>query len=556
MAKKTNAEYWAKRKSDAQKWIGQNLKNDEAMQKRLLAEYQQAAKAMQAEIDREYRAYAAHENLDISDAMKAVSNEDVQDFAAEAAQLVQSKDFSPEANARLKLYNATMRINRLEYLKAQMGMQLLKATAGAESKLNSDTAKAYADECNRQSGLLSEYAADLDYPAVIKNIAKQYNPEGFSQNIWKNQDIIKAKLDQQLTQAMVRGMNPRVIARELRPAVSDGCKSAAYAAERIARTEMARAQNQAQLDSFEANGIDKVIWVSEPGACDICKPRDDQSYKREEVPDLPAHPNCRCALSADPDWDNVDKALDEYLAERAQTTSAVSAADVDGWYNEITEKGKYTEELNDAFNHEGAPNFDTIAKLNATSKRMVNQAYTNGEDTDLEKAVLNAYTSQGNEFINSFLREGKFPETIFGRSFEENANRRYQKGFKGKKYTPDELVAQFDSAIAKTHLSKSIMVKRELDEDELSLYNMKVGSVNQWDGFTSTTTRVDGAGTFGGVNLEIRIPAGQGRVKMIDDYSTMKGEEEVLLARGTQFRVIATPESIDGNGHYIVEVID
>lgn len=336
MAKKTNAEYWAKRKADAQKWIAGNLKNDEAMQRRLLAEYQQAAKAMQAEIDREYRAYAAHENLDISDAMKAVSDEDVQDFAAEAAQLVQSKDFSPEANARLKLYNATMRINRLEYLKAQMGMQLLKATAGAESKLNGDTAKAYADECNRQSGLLSEYAADLDYPAVIKNIAKQYNPEGFSKNIWKNQDIIKAKLDQQLTQAMVRGMNPRVIARELRPAVSDGCKSAAYAAERIARTEMARAQNQAQLDSFEANGIDKVIWVSEPGACDICKPRDDQSYKREEVPDLPAHPNCRCALSADPDWDNVDKALDEYLGKNEEAKDAgMSDEEFNEWMRKV-----------------------------------------------------------------------------------------------------------------------------------------------------------------------------------------------------------------------------
>lgn len=330
MAKLSNQEYWAKRKADAQTWIADNLKSDADFQKLLLSKYKDAAKMMQAEIDREYRAYAQHENLDISDAMGAVADEDVQSFAEEAAQLVNSKDFSPEANARLKLYNATMRINRLEYLKAQMGMQMLKATAGAEADINDKTAQAYSDECKRQSGILSEYADDFDFSGIIKNIAKQYNPEGFSKNIWKNQDVIKAKLDQQLTQAMTRGLNPRRIARELAPAVKDAGVSASYAAERIARTEMARAQNQAQLDSFEANGIEKVIWVAEPGACEICKPRDDKSYKREDVPELPAHPNCRCALSADPDWASVDDEIDKYLAEHGEERPRAARAPKSG----------------------------------------------------------------------------------------------------------------------------------------------------------------------------------------------------------------------------------
>ena len=94
-------------------------------------------------------------------------------------------------------------------------------------------------------------------------------------------------------------------------------------AKRIARTESARVQTQAQLKSFRDNGYKFCKWHAEPSACKICKEiaENDNGYGvgvycAEEVPGLPAHPNCRCVLSAY--W--VDEKKLSYTAEYLNVT--------------------------------------------------------------------------------------------------------------------------------------------------------------------------------------------------------------------------------------------
>lgn len=308
-----NSKYWKLRKQQAKDWIKTNLKSDQQMQAWLQDEYKQASNAISAEISREYVAYAKHENIDLSEAMQAVSEEDVAAFAQEAAQLTQARDFSDEANARLKLYNATMRINRLEFLKSKIGIEMTKATANAEQKVSQTVQDAYDAEKHRQSVILGEYAKDFAPERTIKDTLKTYNARGFSKSLWQNQDVIVSKVHQAVTLAMTRGLNPRRIAKDLRPEVVTDTTSAAYAAERIARTETAAAQNQAQLDSFEENDVSKVVWIAEPDACDDCAKRDDKVYTAKRVAAIPVHPNCRCSLAADPGWADIGKELDEYV---------------------------------------------------------------------------------------------------------------------------------------------------------------------------------------------------------------------------------------------------
>lgn len=127
----------------------------------------------------------------------------------------------------------------------------------------------------------------------------------FSKRIWANHDALKARLDASLSAALIQGQNPRKMAQQLRDLVSKEVTNARYATERIARTESARVQTQAQLKSFRDYGYKFCKWHAEPSACKICREIAENDsgygvgvYRVDEVPSLPAHPNCRCGLGA------------------------------------------------------------------------------------------------------------------------------------------------------------------------------------------------------------------------------------------------------------------
>lgn len=113
--------------------------------------------------------------------------------------------------------------------------------------------------------------------------------------------MFKARLDQLLTKQMVQGLNPTVIARDLKPYLKDEVKNARYVTERLARTETSRVQGQAQLNSFRKYGYKYVKWIAEPSACKVCASiaaTNDGVYTLDDVPTKPVHPNCMCSFSA------------------------------------------------------------------------------------------------------------------------------------------------------------------------------------------------------------------------------------------------------------------
>jgi hypothetical protein len=78
-----------------------------------------------------------------------------------------------------------------------------------------------------------------------------------------------------------------------------------------------------RLKSFRDNGYKFCKWHAEPSACNMCKEIADNDsgygvgvYRVDEVPSLPAHPNCRCGLGAY--W--VDEKKLSYTAEYLNVT--------------------------------------------------------------------------------------------------------------------------------------------------------------------------------------------------------------------------------------------
>ena len=83
---------------------------------------------IQKEIDSFYAKYASKEGITIAEAKKRASKLDMEEFSRKAKKYVEEKNFSKQANDEMRLYNLTMKVNRLELLKAQIGLEPVSYT--------------------------------------------------------------------------------------------------------------------------------------------------------------------------------------------------------------------------------------------------------------------------------------------------------------------------------------------------------------------------------------------------------------------------------------------
>ncbi|MCZ9642009.1 MULTISPECIES: hypothetical protein [Lactobacillus] len=335
MQNRKSSAYWDARESAEQAWMKEQLAKDERFNKELDRAYQVAIDNINKEIQANIDKIGGVQNLVTASQMAEYERlaKQAVDHANElmkAGHKVTKKDFSPEVNARLKVYNATMRVNQLELMKSKIAVHNLNLGMDIQAKIADKLYDDYIKEMERQAGILGLSAknASLWTDREVMNLISAQSANGvFSQRIWANTDVLKAKLDGILATGIIRGSNPREMARYLRDQVSDTFKNAVYASERLARTESARVQHKAQLKSLKDNGYDFCKWHLEPGACKICIGiREDATkyglgvYRTEDVPDIPVHPNCRCAISAY--WVDEDK-----LALANETTKIKEPAD-------------------------------------------------------------------------------------------------------------------------------------------------------------------------------------------------------------------------------------
>lgn len=253
-----------------------------------------------------------------------------------AGKTVTYSNFSQEVNYRLKVYNATMRINRLENIKSQIGAQMLEYNLDVQSAISDKLTDDYQMEIKRQAGIMGESVQGQLWTSkqVARTVMAQTGGVNFSQRLWANQDALKAELDRVISNGIISGESPRKMAIRLKSQVKDTVTNNRYVTERIARTESARVQYTAQIEAIKKNGYQFVQWFAEPKACVICSAIARQNngygpgvYKINKVPKIPddTHPNCRCSISET--WvegqqnlalsDNEQSALNRYISSDA-----------------------------------------------------------------------------------------------------------------------------------------------------------------------------------------------------------------------------------------------
>lgn len=295
--------YWRVREEAA---LERYLAEETDYEARLEEIYKTAADNIEKEIQSLLSKYAATENITMADAKKRADRMDVEAFSRKAARYVKEKNFSEKANRELKLYNLKMKISRLELLKKHINLELIAAADEAERELRSDLEKRAMDELKRQAGILGGGAENVAEAAKALANSTFYG-QTFSERLWSNTEAMNKKLSALLSSGLIRGQNPRVLARSIRDQyigperLKNGRRGAVYAAERLMRTELARVQTEAQLRSFEESGIEEYEFIATTNCCPICDALDGKHFKvrdlvaGENAP--PMHPNCRCSAA-------------------------------------------------------------------------------------------------------------------------------------------------------------------------------------------------------------------------------------------------------------------
>lgn len=311
-------DYWKKREAAEKEWQKQAEKNMQAYNQHIAQMYQNAID----EINRQIKS-----DLGFAD-NKLITAKNMQEYETLAKEAVKKanalrakghyvirKDFSKDVNDRLKIYNATMRINRNEMLKSKIGARLVELGIEQETDLTKKLWNDYTKEKERQAGILGITAkSDLWTSKEVQGqIYKQIATANFSKRVWADIDGLKGQLDGLVSTAIIRGDNPKTMAKWLTGMVSATIGNQRYVAERLARTETARVQFEAQQKSILDAGYKYVKWMAEGSACKLCREiaykdngyDENGVYKAKDVPDIPVHPNCMCSISAY--WVDNDK---------------------------------------------------------------------------------------------------------------------------------------------------------------------------------------------------------------------------------------------------------
>lgn len=284
----TSQEYWKKREESNYR---KNIKNEKEYRKHIEEIYKDMLSEIQKEIDGFYARYAKKEGMTIADAKKKVAKVDIEAYERKAKKYVKEKNFSEQANAEMRLYNLTMRVNRLELLMANIGLELVAGFNEMDQyfgEILDDKARA---ELERQAGILGMTVRNAPKKAEAIVNSSFYNAT-FSQRIWLYQDMLRNELESLLENGILQGHNPRRLAVHLRKRFG----VSQFNAERLMITELARVQTEAQKQSFERNGFDEYIFLALGTACPICKKLNEKHFKvAKMMPGTnapPIHPLC------------------------------------------------------------------------------------------------------------------------------------------------------------------------------------------------------------------------------------------------------------------------
>ncbi len=385
----------------------------------------------------------------------------------------------------------------------------------------------------RDAGILGESISN-NAKTVGSIVNASFNNATWSERIWGNQTQLRNELSSLLTQGLIQGRNPRVLA----PALENMFGVSRRNAERLMATELARVQTDAQMQTFKENDIDEYIFLSMDTACHECMALNEQHFPvKDAMPGEnapPIHPNCRCSTAAYIDREAVERELFgnkgiETAGSNVQPTGELEvlgkAVFKTGGINtaKYVDQKRLIKEVKRDFHPE---NNATVV----TSLRNDFKAWINSLSEKVKNSVRKYTKNEGDKAPNRFF---------------ERINRGLREGNLDK--TLQKHVDNISSALKEAVVKRDVIAYRGVDVDPTIGY--EIGEPFLMDQFISTSVIKKHA--FGKKYfLEVWVKKGTKGAGYIEEISEMPTQRELLIDKDVAYRVL----SRQGN-HIILEVI-
>ncbi|MEJ6467777.1 MULTISPECIES: minor capsid protein [Fusobacterium] len=294
--------YWEKRQRDREKKV---YKTTIQAEKSLKIEMVKAQEEILANINNLIGKYMAETGLSYSEAQKKLNSNEYKvwrkNIEGYLKELNQYKNINFGKYKKIKLELETLstrsRISRLESLIVQINHVVNKQKFEEEKEVTNYVKSVYETTFKSFQEDIGLKGANTILPLnqIERAIQYPWSGENFSERIWSNRDKLSRVLKTEITQSLIQGVNPQKLNKRIREQMGSGYKET----QRLVRTELNYALNEATKIAYEEDEIEEYEFLAEIDnrTSAICKELNGQIFKVKDAvvgvnyPSM--HPNCR-----------------------------------------------------------------------------------------------------------------------------------------------------------------------------------------------------------------------------------------------------------------------
>lgn len=292
----------------------------------------ESIKSLEDEIYRIYAKYAIDNKMSYAEALKYLTDDERKEFQKDLQYYIDKyhdSEYVQSHKKELHSLSARARVHRIESLIANIRIH----SADLERMLNNQTkeqiSNLYTEGYLRELYELSfgdDPGGKAIMPAFDTRMVREildtpWSGSNYSDKVWNISESFTQKLKETLTQGLIQGQSPDVMARNFRRCGfgKTGQSGIAGRAETLIRTEATNIIEQAQKQTYIDNDIEEYVYMTakDHRVCDKCEALNKKPFPVGEAAQgknyPPMHPRCRCTTRAKTRFDDrTDDFYDMY----------------------------------------------------------------------------------------------------------------------------------------------------------------------------------------------------------------------------------------------------
>lgn len=515
----SNSNYWEKRALENKLNI---IENELDYVRRLESIYKEANKQIEAKLAVVYQRYAKENKMTLEQAYKrlpaAIQKEyknDVMDYTEKARQHQSNPKWRQYLlNQSLMHQHSVLDYMRTEYRNVIYNIDMENTNGKFLEKIYAN-ANYYAQYTAEQGNKGEQPFATVSKERIQSLLEENWTGGGnFSQNIWKNKELLVKALDDIVIKGLAVGDGYDKMAKELSKRMDTGFNNA----RRLIMTESARMDNAGLLDWYKESGVEQLIFVAtlDMKTSEICRAMDGTIINLEDakmglnVP--PLHPYCRSVISPYYDFNEVTERVYKDSKGKSQTGDNRTYSEyLEEEYADFEQAKAITEKRNTIANL--VKSIGTISKTPIVSQPITSNIRISNPDvgsiSNEEQRALNRMVSGSSWVINDKLKRD------MDLTIEERT-----------------IMANLDKALQKMPIYQG-EVNRDIDVMDLEsfLIDYELDKVIKFKQFLSTSTLKTKYNSKPNVIYKIKSKTGR------DIRKYNKGESEILFERNSKFLI-------------------